>query len=185
MHAAGNSRFTVDGLSIAQARAEAYAEAYVSATASASVCSPNFNCTAVASFVGSAFQAIFAEAVARAEVTLDQDSPDTSVTAFSQNVTNVTASVWAVVRPLDLLGAYALRICSAGVQHIYISPGHQVSVGVGCVQGQARSGCDCESAGQLCPHRATLALPLIESRSLCVRDCTPKLRLDTYVPRGT
>lgn len=102
MHAAGNSRFTVNGKSIAQARAEAYAEVFVAVTASASVCSPSFNCTSVATFIGEAFERVFASAVAKAEVSLDQNSRETTVMDFAMDVQNSTAEIFALVRlPLD------------------------------------------------------------------------------------
>lgn len=94
--AGGTSQFTVDGRSVASAQAQAYAEAFASAAASAEVCAAA-NCSAAASFVGSAFADVFVEAVAVAEVALDSSSPLRTVEIFAQDVQNQTAVAFAQV----------------------------------------------------------------------------------------
>ena len=121
--AAGESAFTVDGLSVATFRAMAFAEAFADASASASTTCGQANCSVAAEIVAEAFTSIFAEAVAVAEINLDQDSPELSIEVFSQNVTNVTAEVVAIVR---LLSAHLTRHRSkrAHLQCLMTTYGH-------------------------------------------------------------
>lgn len=96
--AEGKASFTVDGRSVAQAEAFAIATSFADALIEASVCDI---CEVAADFVADSFEAIYLNATAVAEVTLEGlangDKVEATAEAFISRIVSATATAFAKV----------------------------------------------------------------------------------------